>query len=181
MQKGNGPNSKSTLPVDVAVVINGKTQRLSYNKAFILGCALLEKGQASDAAKLFEHMEEFVDRGPRAFVMQAFCEVAAMRFEKAGQPLATAFEGDDQKIAESLQAAFISYHVGIRQDAIKAMTELVNTHRELPALCLLLGNMLHASGKLSIARKCWSLAVHRDCTGGAVAAAAMRQLRKSGE
>lgn len=178
MPESSESNSKSAGPVDIAVIVDGKARRLRYDKAFILGCKLLETGHARDAARLFERMEEFVDRGPRAFIMQAFCEAAAMHFEKASKPLETAFEGDDRKIAESLQAAFVSYHVGIRHDAIKTMTELVNTYHDLPTLCLLLGDMLNASGKLPLARKCWSLAIHRDRTGGAVAAAAMRQLRR---
>jgi hypothetical protein len=72
----------------------------------------------------------------------------------------------------------MSYHVGIRQDAINSMVELVNTHQDLPTLCLLLGDMLKEADNLPMARKCWSLAIHRDRTGGAVAAAAMRQLRR---
>jgi hypothetical protein len=174
------PTENCAAPVDIEVVIDGQPRRLRYDKAFVLACALLEDGQVLEAARLFERMEEFVDRGPRAFIMQAFCEAAALHLDKCGKPLAKAFDEEDKQLAEALQGAFVSYHVGIRQDAIKTMAELVNKHHNLPTLCLLLGDMLKAADNLPMARKCWSLAIHRDRTGGAVAAAAERQLRRFG-
>ncbi len=145
-------DAESTLPVDIEIVVDGRPQRLRYDKAFVLACALLENGQTSEAGKLFERLEAFTDRGPRAFIMQAFCEAASMRVEKCGESLSAAFEGEDQKIADALQSAFVSYHVGIRQDALQVMTDLVNAHHNLPTLCLLLGNMLKADEKLPLAR-----------------------------
>jgi hypothetical protein len=168
-------------PVEIEVGIGGQTHRLSYEKAFALGCSLLEKGHITDAAALFERLEEFTDRGPRAFIMQAFCEAAGLNFENCSRPLVEAFQGEKQDIAGALHNAFVSYHVGIREDALNAMVELVNKHRELPTLCLLLGDMLETAGRASMARKCWSLAIHRDRPGGAVAAVAMQHLRRSSE
>ncbi len=165
-------------PRQIGVSIGGRTQELTYEQAFSLGCSLLEKGDVTYAAKLFERLEEFPDRGPRAFIMQAFCEAAARHFDKCSQSLAEAFQGEERVIAAALHDAFLSYHVGVRQDAMKAMSELVNTYREYPTLCLLLGNMLEAAGNEAMARKCWSLAVHRDRPGGAVSGVAMRQLKK---
>jgi hypothetical protein len=151
---------------------------LRYEPAFARGCKLIEKGADADAAKLFERLEEFADRGPRAFIMQAFCEAAAMHFEECSRPLTEAFAGEKLAIASALHNAFISYHVGIREDALKSMAALVNKYQDLPTLCLLLGDMLETAGRLPMARKCWSLAVHRDREGGEVAAVAMQRLRK---
>jgi hypothetical protein len=167
------------VPAEIELVIGGKTCRRTYEQAFTLGCALLEKGHVEDAAKLFERLEEFTDRGPRAFIMQAFCEAAALHFEESSKQLSDLFSAEHPEIAKTLQDAFVSYHVGIRQDALRGMTELVNAHADLPTLCLLLGNMLHAAGRVPLARKCWSLAIHRDRPNGAVAVAAMLRLRKS--
>jgi hypothetical protein len=172
------PESWFPAPAEIQIVVGGKRHRLAYEKAFVLGCSLIEKGQAADAAKLFERLEQFGDRGPRAFIMQAFCEAAALHFEECSKPLAQVFTGEKQAIAGALHNAFISYHVGIRQDAINAMIELVNEHRDLPTLCLLLGDMMERANNLPMAGKCWSLAVHRDRPGGAVAAVAMQHLRK---
>ena len=164
-------------PTEIKVVIDGQPQQLSYEKAFALGCSLLKKGRVADAAAIFERLEEFPDRGPRAFIMQAFCEAAALQFDKCGQPLTAVFDGEQQKIATALHNAFVSYHVGIREDALKSRADLVNKYPDYPTLCLLLGNMLDGADKKPLARKCWSLAVHRDRPGGAVAMVAMRQLR----
>lgn len=165
-------------PTEIRVVIDGESRALSYEQAFVLGCSLLRKGHVADAAKLFERLEESTDRGPRAFIMQAFCEVAAMHFDKSSQQLMEAFDGESQGIATAIHDAFVSYHVGIRKDALKDMAELVNTYRDYPTLCLLLGDMLKVAGNQPLARKCWSLAVHRDRPGGAVAVVAMRRLQE---
>ncbi len=168
-------------PAEINIVVGGESRQVTYEKAFVLACSLLRKGEIADAGKLFARLEEFSDRGPRAFIMQAFCEAAALHFEKCSKPLVEAFEGESQAIATALHSAFVSYHVGIRPDALRAMIDLVNKHHELPTLCLLLGDMLETSGQSTMARRCWSLAVHRDREGGAVAAVAMRQLRKSSD
>jgi hypothetical protein len=175
-------NASSTpVPVQITVDIGDKTHRLSYERAFALGCSLFESGHVVDAAKLFERLEEFTDRGPRAFIMQAFCEAAAAHYENCSTPLIAVFKGNQLEIASALHNAFISYHVGIRKDAINSMIELVNQHRDLPTLCLLLGNMFMAANERQNARKCWSLAMQRDRPGGAVARVAIRNLRRIGK
>lgn len=170
---------KNPAPAAIEVVLDGERKRLTYEQAFQLGCVLLKSGKQLDAAKLFACMEEFSDRGPRAFIMQAFSEAAAMRFEQCGEALSEAFP-NEQEIATKLQNAFVSYHVGIRQDGVNALIELVNEHDDLPTVCLLLGDMLAKMERHEMARKCWSLAVERDRAGGAVAnVAAIRLKRQS--
>lgn len=165
----------------ITVTINGQPREVTYEQAFSLGCKLLENGDVGPAAKLFERLEEFSDRGPRAFIMQAFCEAAARHFDKCSESLSEVFQGDEREIATALHDVFLSYHVGVRQEALKGMSQLVNKYREYPTLCLLLGNMLQAAGNEAMAQKCWSLAVHRDRPGGSVSNVAMRQLKKASE
>jgi len=74
-----------------------------------------------------------------------------MQFQQCSKPLAQVFEGEKQEVAAALHAAFVSYHVGIRQEALSSMVELVNKHSELPTLALLLGNMLAAAKQLPMA------------------------------
>ena len=173
------PEDSFPVPAEIQIVVGGKKHRLAYERAFALGCSLIEKGQAAEAAKLFERLEKFTDRGPRAFIMQAFCEAAAMHFEECSKALAQVFDGDKQDVAAALHSAFVSYHVGIRQDALNTMVELANKYSDLPTLSLLLGNMLAAANQLPMAKKCWLLAVKRDRPGGAVAVVAMQHLRSS--
>jgi hypothetical protein len=110
--------------------------------------------------------------------MQAFCEAAASHYDRCSKPLAAMFENENQALASDLHNAFISYHVGIRQDAINCLAKLVNRNRELPTLCLLLGDMFRAMEKTDLARRCWSLAVKRDWPNGAVALVAAQRLHK---
>jgi hypothetical protein len=165
-------------PVTIPIRWAGKHRNVSYEQAFVLACTLLERGEMESAARLFERLETYTDRGPRAAVMHAFCEAAALHFDSCSKPLISAFD-TKKSIAGDLHNAFVSYHVGIRQDALSAMAELVNQHRDLPTLCLLLGNMFQAGGEIAMARKCWSMAIKRDYPNGAVALAADRKLRST--
>jgi Flp pilus assembly protein TadD len=165
-------------PAQIEIRIGKKVQRVAYAQAFMLACSLLDDGQVEDAIRLFERLAEFTDHGPRALIMLAFCHAAALHFEQCSRPLAELFNGDKKHVAADLHNAFVSYHVGIRQDALNIMVELVNKHPDLPTLCLLLGNMFAAAGESGMAKKCWSLAVHRDRNDGAVAAVATKHLKR---
>jgi hypothetical protein len=72
----NDPSTDSSpinlAPVEIELTVNGQQHRLSYEKAFSLACNLLESDRIDDASKLFRRLEEFTDRGPRAFMMHAF-------------------------------------------------------------------------------------------------------------
>lgn len=166
-------------PSSIALRLGGKAQKVPYEQAFALAFSLLQQRQPETAAQVFERLEQFREHGPRAFIMHAFCEAAALHFESCSKPLVAVFSGDRSSIAGDLHNAFVSYHVGIRQDALKAMAELVNQHRDLPTLCLLLGNMFHAGREATMARKCWTLAVKRDYPSGAVALVAAQQLHNA--
>jgi lipopolysaccharide biosynthesis regulator YciM len=164
-------------PAKLEVQFDGKVHTVSYEQAFAIAFTLIDQKQFDEAARIFERLQAFTDRGPRAFIMQAYCEAAALHFDSCSKPLAAAFDGENRSLAADLHNAFISYHVGIRQDAITALTEIANQHRELPTVCLLLGDMFHATGKTDLGRKCWSLAVKRDWPNGSVALVATRHMQ----
>jgi hypothetical protein len=167
-------------PVTIPIRWAGKNRNVSYEQAFVLACTLLERREVESAARLFERLEKHTDRGPRAAIMHAFCEAAALHFDSCSKPLISVFDSAKGSIAGDLHNAFVSFHVGIRQDALGAMAELVNKHRDLPTLCLLLGEMFHVGGETAVARKCWSMAIKRDRPNGAVALAAEHKLRNTG-
>lgn len=165
----------------IELTVNGQARTLSYEQAFALACGLLENGRVDDASKVFSRLEEFADRGPRAFVMHAFCESAGKHFDASKDLLDAAFEGEDARLAGAINDAFVYYHVAGRQEGMRMIGELIDKHDHLPTLCLLLGNLVNAAGNAALAKRCWSLAVHRDRKGGAVAAVAMRHLRQAEE
>ncbi|HEX6963396.1 MAG TPA: hypothetical protein VF175_16125, partial [Lacipirellula sp.] len=172
------PDAATPSAASIELTVNGQSRRLSYEQAFALACGLLENGRVDDASKVFSRLEEFADRGPRAFVMHAFCESAGKHFDASKVLLDAAFEGEDARLAGAINDAFVYYHVAGRQEGMRLLGELIDKHDHLPTLCLLLGNLVSAAGNATLARRCWSLAVHRDRKGGAVAAVAMRHLRK---
>jgi hypothetical protein len=174
--KAHGPDVEKRRPL-IEFRLDEKDYRLTYEQAFAFAYALFKQGHIEIAAKLFQRLESVEDRGPRAFIMQAFCEAAALHFDECSKPLVQVFEGEDKSLAADLHNAFISYHVGIREEALNAMIDLVNKHRNLPTLCLLLGDMFRTAGQFEMARKCWRLAIQRDTPNGAIAAVAARYLQ----
>lgn len=173
------PSPISPVAAQIELTVKGQKHKLSYEKAFSLACGLLESDRVEDASKLFSRLEEFTDRGPRAFIMHAFCESAAKHFDASKDRLDAAFAGNAH-LAEAINDAFVLYHVASRQEGMQLIGELVDKHENLPSLCLLLGNLLQSTNR-ELAKRCWSLAVHRDRPGGAVAAVAMHHLRHAAE
>jgi hypothetical protein len=165
-------------PSQIEVRLGKKIYHLAYVPAFALAYALLKQGQCEDAATLFERLKAFTDQGPKALIMEAFCHAATLHFSDCGKPLGEIFNGERQHVAAELHNAFVSFHVGIRQDALTTMIDLVNKHPDLPTLCLLLGDMFAKTGQVDMARTCWKMAVKRDHLGGAVAVVASRQLKR---
>jgi hypothetical protein len=168
-------------PAKISLRVDGQEREFTYEQAYVIGCSLLEKGKPAEAAQIFGRLEEFPDRGPRAFIMGAFCSAATHEYATCSSQLTQAFEGDDLTLASALHDAFISINVGIRKEGIESLAKLVDEHKNLPTLSLLLGDLLAKSENLPLAKRCWSLAVKRDRPGGAVALAAARQLKKFGE
>jgi hypothetical protein len=169
--------SQAPAPATIELRIGGEVRQVAYEQAFVAACNLLDHGQHGAASAIFKRLEAFADRGPRAFIMHAFCESAAKHYDVSKAVLDEAFKDGPDGIAARLQDAFVSYHVGIKSEGRSAIAELVDEHRQLPSLCLLLGSILETSGDLSLARRCWTLAVERDRPQGAVAAAAARKLQ----
>ena len=78
-------------PADLDLKIGGKLRKVTYEQAFGLAFELIDQKQYELAAQLFERLEHFTDRGPRAFIMHAFCAAAASHFESCTKPLSATF------------------------------------------------------------------------------------------
>lgn len=178
-QDPNQPTSEAPAPATIELRIGGELRQLAYEQAFVAACSLLDHGQVDAASTIFERLEAFRDRGPRAFIMHAFCESAAKHYDNCKAVLDEAFKDGPEGVANRLQDAFVSYHVGIKAEGRQAMAELVDEQQHLPTLCLIMGNILQSSGDLTLARRCWNLAIERDRPQGAVAAAANDKLHSS--
>jgi uncharacterized protein HemY len=157
--------------------IKGERRQLNYQEAFALGYALARHRHFHQAVVVFQRLAAVPDRGPRAEIMLARCLDELSEFDKAKDVLDHAFP-DDHAVANELQDVFVCERLGFTDDALHDLVELVNAHRELPTLCLLLGDLFAAKERFHQAEKCWKLAIHRDSPGGAVGFAAQQQLEQ---
>jgi thioredoxin-like negative regulator of GroEL len=154
----------------------GKAYQLTFEQAFGFGHTLLEGGHAQDAAKLFTALAKVPNRGPRAKIMLAQCQAALDNYAACHEILAAALQGEDQPVAEDLQAAFVYHKLGMEGDAVREVAKVVNKYKNLPTACLVLGDLFAAAGRTDKAVRCWKLAIRRDRRGGGVALTARQQL-----
>ena len=157
--------------------IKGQRRELTYQEAFALGYALARHRHFHQAVVVFQRLAAVPDRGPRAEIMLARCLDELSEFDKAKEVLDHAFP-EDHATANELQDVFVCERLGFTDDALHDLVELVNAHRELPTLSLLLGDLFAAKERFHKAEQCWKLAIHRDRPGGVVAAAAQHQLEQ---
>src|SRR6187402_3179162 len=71
----------SPEPAQIDIQVNGTRHSVTYEQAFLLAFSHVERESYENAAQLFEQLQQFSDRGPRAYIMQAFCEAAALHFD----------------------------------------------------------------------------------------------------
>lgn len=173
--------SKSPARATFHFRIGGKLFDMSYQQAFAYGHRLVLRSQFDVAAKIFEKLTEVTDRGPRAGIMLAICLAGLGDYKSSHAVLERAFLDEESVLAAELQDIMVMARMGFKRDALKDLVALVNSHKELPTLCLWLGDMLEAKQQLDQAIQCWKLAVKRDRPGGAVALSADKQLRRYGK
>lgn len=176
MPKKNVASTKAPLPKSFSIPIGGQRHELTYEQAFAFGHSLIQGGHVAEADKIFRELAKVVDRGPRARIMLARCRAELEDFETCEKILQFLFKGEDEPVAEELQAAFVFHKIGMRSDAIRAMAKVVEGFQNLPTACLLLGDLFASAGKVEKATYCWNLAIQRDRKGGAVSLTASRQL-----
>jgi lipopolysaccharide biosynthesis regulator YciM len=170
-----------TLSIDEGKLIaraGSKQTELTYENAFSLGHSMLDSGQYEQAQGIFTVLARVRGHGPRAKLMLSKCKAVSFNFEACDEILHTIFEGEDEPIAEELQAAFKANTLGTRENAILELVNIVNKRPDLPTVCLFLGDLFREVGKLNKTVECWKLAIKRDRQGGGVALAARKELTK---
>jgi thioredoxin-like negative regulator of GroEL len=153
-------------------------QELTFDQVFSLGHSFFHAGDYQPAHDLFAVLSRIRGRGPRAKIMLARCKAELDSFEKCEEILHTIFRGEQEPIAEEFQAAFVFHTMGLREEAIRELVKLVKEYPDLPSACLFLGDLFQHAGKPDKAAYCWKLAVRRDCSGGAIATTAKKQLAR---
>ncbi|HUE72802.1 MAG TPA: hypothetical protein VMP01_18090 [Pirellulaceae bacterium] len=158
--------------------IGNKAYEMNYQQAFSYGHRLLKKQHFETAALIFNKLSSVAGRGPRAHIMLAICLAGCSNYQGSREVLDSVFRGEEAILAAELQDVIVMARMGFSRDALQDLVKLVNNHKELPSLCLWLGDLLEASQQMDKARQCWRLAVDRDGPKGAVATAARKQLRQ---
>ncbi|MEX0641111.1 MAG: hypothetical protein WD468_00340 [Pirellulales bacterium] len=170
----NSASHNSTTP-KFMLQVNGQTHELTYEDAFVHGYNLTREGNLVRAEKIFGALCGVSDRGPRARIMLARCHAQRLDFQKSRSTLEETFVANP-RLAAGLHEAFVFERFGMRKDAEQELVPIANDHRELPTICLLLGDLFAGDRKLDKAQQCWKLAVRRDRPDGAIGLLARRAL-----
>lgn len=184
MTKSNSAERSSVHSLQPVVVpkfifrIDEKTYEWTYQQSFAHGHAMVKEKRYESADMIFQKLAEVPDRGPRAHIMLAICKAGLSDYKASRAVLDSSFQNEKAILAAALQGAIVDARMGFKDDAMQELVQLVNEHKELPTLCLWLGDMLEANQRIEKAKQCWKLAIKRDRPGGAVALAAQQQLRK---
>lgn len=157
--------------------IGEKQYDLTFQDAFTYAHGLSKNLHLASAIAIFDRISSVVGEGLRAKIMLAHCHAKLSNFEQSKQLLDTAFP-QDLLLAQQIQDAFVYETLGVKHDALEQLVQLVNSHKELPTLCLLLGDMLETKKRYAEAQRCWQLAIKRDSPDGAVAIAAQKQFTR---
>jgi thioredoxin-like negative regulator of GroEL len=162
---------------DKLIVQRGeKKAELTYPQLFSLGHSLFQGNRFHEARDVFAALARIRSRGPRAKIMLARCIAEIESFEACKEILDTIFEGEEPPVAEDLQGAFVFHVMGMRDDAIREMVNIVKQHPDYPTALLYLGDLYLEKGNHAKAVYCWKLAIKRDRRGGAVGITARKQL-----
>lgn len=159
--------------------LGDQKRHLTFAQAFAYGYSLCRAKKFGAAAAVFERLAKVKERGPRSYIMLALCKAGLADFKGAKSVLDRAFPGEECLLADAIQEVIVESRIGFKDVALRELVDLANNHRDLPTLCLWLGDLLETNGNLGKARQCWKLAVKRDRPDGAVALVARQQLHRT--
>jgi hypothetical protein len=143
---------------------------------FRAGYLLLLGANYLEACRVFRLLSEATDRGPRAWILLAFCKAQLQDYTACSQTLNQAFEGATTNLESRLHSAFVYWACGLRMDARQELEALIEENPQLPTLSLLLGDLLALSGNQKAPPRFWRLAAQNDREDGAVGMIARREL-----
>lgn len=173
------PNLPELQPTPTfTLVIGNQSRNYTYQQAFAIGHSLVKANKFDVAAAVFEKLATVTDRGPRAHILLSICRAGLSDYKQSRDVLDRVFQGELAMLAPALHEVIVEARMGFKNEALRDLLELVNKHKELPTLCLWLGDLFEKNGQPAKAVQCWQLAIKRDRPGGAVALAAYQQLKR---
>jgi predicted negative regulator of RcsB-dependent stress response len=162
----------------VQLQVGSKIHHINLKRAYALAHSLLKSKEYEAAIKILEAISFSDHYASRTAIMRARCKVGMKEYQACKTLLQELIPEDKSSVVDRLQAAFVFDAVGMRWDAAQELVDVVNERKDLPSLCLLMGDLFASLGKTRKAVACWQLAMKRDTNGGLVANAAKEELVK---
>jgi len=176
--KKGKPHGPARSDCKFTLKIGNKHRELSFEETFAYGHSLVQSRDYPTATRIFKTLLKARATDPSTMIMLALCEAEDGNFEVCRQILLDLFEGKDAFVAERLHAALVYYTLGMFAEVVQEMTNLVNDRTDLPAVCLILGDVFGTKKQVDKAISCWKTAIKRDEKGGPVSITAKGELSR---
>lgn len=107
---------------------------------------------------------------PRLAIVWAGCKAGLHDYPECNRIIQAVFAGAKAGLSARLRAARIYRELGMRSHALRELHAIACENQDLPAVCLLLGDILSSLGEHKKAALCRRLAVESGCPEGSLAA-----------
>ena len=151
---------------------------LDPQRAFVFAHTLIVKREYDKAATVLKAVVGSNVEHPRPAILLAYCQAALQEFAASHDLLELSFPEDRRPVANRLHDAFAYHSLGVKRDTLQELISLSNEYKDLPTVCLILGDLFAEVKNFRQAALCWKLAVQRDGKEGIVAQAAREVLRR---
>jgi lipopolysaccharide biosynthesis regulator YciM len=154
-----------------------KSMEFTFEKTFAYGHTCLKAKEYAAAARIFKTLLQAQNVDCSVMVMLALCEAKLGHTEECQKILQDVFEGKDEPLAEKLHFAFGHYNSGMPPEVVEELVEIMTERTDLPAVNLIVGDLLRTTKQWDRAAACWQAAIKRD-DRGEVAMTARRELAR---
>jgi hypothetical protein len=162
----------------IRLLVGERSYLLDPQRAFVFAHTLILKKEYDKAATVLEAVVASKVEHPRPAILLAYCQAALKEYAASHDLLELSFPEDRRPVANRLHDAFAYHGLGVKRDTLQELISLSNEYKDLPTVCLILGDLFAEVKNLRQASLCWKLAVQRDGKEGIVAQAAREVLRR---
>jgi hypothetical protein len=162
----------------IRLQIGERSYLLDPQHAFVFAHTLILKQEYDKAATVLQAVVTSKVEHPRPAIMLAYCQAAMKNYAASHDLLELSFPQDKQQVANRLHDAFAYHGLGVKSDTLQELINLANEYKDLPTVCLILGDLFAEARNLRQAALCWKLAIQRDGKEGIVAKAARETLQR---
>jgi hypothetical protein len=162
----------------IRLQIGDRSYHLDPQKAFVFAHTLILKKEYDKAAAVLQAVVASKVEHPRPAILLAYCQASLKNYAASHDLLELSFPDEQRSVADRLHDAFAYHGLGVKSDTLQELVGLANEYKDLPTVCLILGDIFAEVKNLRQAALCWKLAVERDGKGGIVSQAAREVLRR---